>query len=239
MSRETRIWTLSVLLAALIVAAAPTARAGHDDTTLVALRVTVSNVSGSMVTIDVTARGIDSSELSSAPLGRDFFYDHEISTSALDHWTNAGVPPAIDWGDGMIVANTALPKTDYSSSTPTSGRPISFFAGQFMHTYAAPGVYTIRVFGTNVYANSTEESYTITSGNTFSTSTPGIAFNSGTSTDTSFASGLVPIGITDTAMATVSPILSEIPTASTVGLLLLGLALAGGGLLVLRGSGSS
>jgi hypothetical protein len=232
-------WKLAAPLAVLILVAAPTARAGHDDTSLVALRVTVSDVSGTMVTIDVAARGIDSSALSSAPLGRDFFYDHDTGTSALDHWTNAGVPPAIDWGDGMIVANTALPKTDYSSSTPTSGRTISFFAGQFMHTYAAPGVYTIRVFGTNVYANSTDESYTITSGNTFSTSTPGIAFNSGTSTEPSWAYGLVPIGITDTSMVTVSAAVLEIPTASTVGLVLLGLALAGGGFFLLRGSSGS
>lgn len=235
-----RNWKPAVLLAVLILVAAPTASAGHDDTSLVALRVTVSDVSGAMVTIDVTARGLDSSELSSARLGRDFFYDHDTSTSALDHWTNAGVPPAVDWGDGNTIANTAIPKTNYSPATPTSGRIISSYAGQFSHTYAAPGVYTIRVFGTNVYADGGEGgSYYITSGNTFSTSTPGIAYNSGTTTNTSWRSGLVPIGITDTSMVTVSASALEIPTASTVGLVLLGLVLAGGGLFVLRGSSAS
>ena len=136
--------------------------AGHDDSSLIALRATVSNVNAGDVTIDVIARGYSGSQLNSARLGTQFFFDKGTATNTPDQWITP-VPPAIDWGDGSTVPSAVVPRTSFDSSTATNNRSISFYSGQFMHTYAAPGNYTIRLFGTNVYAYCCT-SYGITSG---------------------------------------------------------------------------
>jgi hypothetical protein len=169
---------LANLLAALpIMVAALTANAAHDDTTLRTLQVSVANVAGVNVTIDISGSGHDSEDLASAYLGTQALGDSSVGT-----W-NPSAPPAINWGDGSTLAATQIPFTDTVTASPLDRRT---FTGQFMHTYAAPGNYTISVFGSNIYAASAS-SYSIASG-TFSAVSP--SFN-----DDTVGSGSQPIGI--------------------------------------------
>ena len=191
------VMTLLILLLGTGVAVA-----NHDETTLRGLRVTVTSVSDFDVTIDVAGQGSDSSVLPSARLGSQFFYDFTYYPG-LNNWTNA-VPPAVDWGDGSSIPNSGLPftGTDAVNGTIT-------FRGQFMHTYAAPGDYTIRSFGSHIYiATYTTPSATVLSGNLFSVLSPGVVYNSGTYTNSTRSTGTVPIGISNTAMVTVPSVVT-------------------------------
>ena len=134
------------LLASAVLLGPAIAHANHDDSTPVGLRVTVTDVTGNDVTIEVYARGDDSSALPSFRLGSQFFYDHDTTSSNLDRWVTP-VPPAIDWGDGSTVLNTAVPYTGYDT-----GAGESLWRGQFTHTYSSPGGQTIRVFAGHAYA---------------------------------------------------------------------------------------
>jgi len=136
------------------------ARAAHDDSTLIALRVTVGSVNPSTgdVTITVSATGMDSHSFgptNGAYLGSQFLHD-------LNHLTVVTPAlPAVDWGDGSTLGATNLPFTGTNGTI--NGYTRQNYRGQFSHTYGAPGSYTVRVAGMNVYNRSTE--YQITSGN--------------------------------------------------------------------------
>jgi hypothetical protein len=184
------------------------AHASHNDSTMIGLRVTVSDVTDNAVTVDVGGQGVSSSELRSARLGSEFWYD---GSAAVDRWVQT-MPPAIDWGDGSTVANLAIPFTE--QTTTISGRFISSFSGQFMHTYATPGTYTIRSFGTNVYAVSPTY-YGITEGNTFSALSPGIVYDSGARTVSTWSFGTVPIGLTNTDTVSITGYSSGYVAASS------------------------
>jgi len=186
------VWT-----ALIVVLGTGVAVANHDETTLRGLRVTVTSVNDFDVTIDVAGQGSDSSVLPSARLGSQFFYDYTYYPG-LNNWTNS-VPPAVDWGDGSSIPNIGVPFTGTNAANGTIT-----FRGQFMHTYAAPGDYTIRSFGTNVYiASYLTPSVAVLSGNLFSARSPGVVYNSGTFTNTARFTGTDPIGLTTTAMVSV------------------------------------
>jgi len=186
------VWT-----ALIVVLGTGVAVANHDETTLRGLRVTVTSVNDFDVTIDVAGQGSDSSVLPSARLGSQFFYDYTYYPG-LNNWTNS-VPPAVDWGDGNSIPNIGVPFTGTNAANGTVT-----FRGQFMHTYAAPGDYTIRSFGTHIYIGTyTTPSATVLSGNLFSVLSPGVVYNSGTYTNTARSTGTVPVGISNTAMVTV------------------------------------
>jgi hypothetical protein len=171
--------------------------ANSDDTTLRGLRVTVTTISDFDVTIQVAGQGSDSSLLPSARLGSEFFYDYTYY-SGLNNWIDVA-PPAIDWGDGNSIPNVGVPFTGANAVNGTTT-----FNGQFMHTYSAPGNYTIRSFGTNIYlASYRSPSVAVLSGNLFSALSPGVVYNSGTFTNTARFTGTVPIGLTTTAVVTV------------------------------------
>ena len=176
--------------------------ANRDDTTLFGLRVTVKSVNDFDVTIEVAGQGSDSAALPSARLGSEFFYDYRYYPG-LNSWTNA-VPPAIDWGDGSSIANVGIPYTGTNAANGTTT-----FDGQFMHTYAAPGNYTIRSFGTNIrIATVATPSASVLSGNLFSTLSPGVIYNQGTYTNTARSTGTVPIGLTNTATVSVPAVVN-------------------------------
>ena len=174
------------------------AGANHDDSTLRGLRVTVTDVSNFDVTVDILGRGSDSESLLSGQLGTQFYYD-----SAVGRWLNA-VPPALDWGDGSTIGATGIP----FDSPSTTGGGARTFTGQFMHTYAAPGNYTIRSFGTHVYLpyyayyGYYPPSSIVTEGNIVSVASPAATFNSGSYTST-FYTGTYPIGVSATATVSV------------------------------------
>jgi hypothetical protein len=227
----------AVGVAVLVVGAA--AQAGHDDTSLRTLTVTVSATSGNDVTVDIAGTGISSSSLAVAKLGSQFYYDSDVV-----NWNNA-VPPAIDWGDGITVLNQDIAFTGTNTTDTTLPTSIDFyptFSGQFMHTYAAPGSYTIRVFGSNVYA--LDSSYAIASG-TYSVTSPSIYYPSSSNTYPHYSSvsGLIPIGITNTTTVSLSgaggspappPPATPVPTLSTWAMVLLGMLLVGFGVAALR-----
>ncbi len=203
--------------------------ANHDDTNIVGLLVTVTGNTNGQVSIDVSGQGDSSSQLPGGALGSQFYYDDSTSTSLFDRWVTP-VPPAVDWGDGSVVANTVIP---FTGTDTVTGNPT--FTGQFMHTYAAPGNYTIRSFGTNIYAQS--NSYSLYSGNVFSVTSPVISTD-GASTYVRFT-GAGAIGVTATATvspAGVGPVAppAMIPSSSNLTLLLMGLLLSITGFVVLR-----
>ncbi len=181
-----------------LVLAAATGHAAHDDTTLRALQVSISDISGNDVTIDVSGSGIDSDSLASIYLGTEALWDGYAA-----HWSPPA-PPAVDWGDGNVLATTQIP---FSGTNGTfNGYGLKTFAGQFMHTYAAPGNYTISVFGSNVYANSGSE-YSIASG-TLSVSSPVLTNTNGS---TNSLTGTQPIGILKSVVAAVGGALEPVP----------------------------
>jgi hypothetical protein len=224
--------------------------AAHDDGNLRNLVVTVSSVSGGDVTIDISGTGYDSDDLPAMRLGAQFYYDASspVGPGELLTWINPSVPPAIDWGDGNALDNTGIPFTG-TTAIPTGTSPSSTatgrtFSGQFMHTYAAPGNYTIRVFGTNVYASccgSPDSSGYMSSG-TVSVNTP--AYRSSVSSTGSYTrnTGLQPIGMQKSTAVSISSVgatggatsVEPVPTLSTWAMVLLGLMLASFGLLTLR-----
>lgn len=218
------------MLPLLLLSANP-AFAAHDDTTLSYLRVTVIDVNGAEVTIRVESRGWDSTQIPFARLGRQFYLDASPPTYSLNSWTNGGVPPAIEWGDGETIANTYL---SFTNTVPIRGGAdvLRWASREFTHTYDAPGEYTIRVFGSNRYVPNSPAEYPITYGNTFSTTSPGTQAARGGKGG--FKSGLQPIGITNTAEVEVGASILEVPVGSGWGLGLLGLLLAGVGVVVLR-----
>lgn len=178
-------------LAALAVTSfGTTALAGYASTTLVGLRVTVSEVAGNQVTVEVSGRGIDSTALDSARLGTQFYFNE---TSTLCRWKSP-VPPAIDWGDDNEVAAAGVPIQGIE--TTTSGRLVASFSGKFVHTYAAPGHYTVRVFGTNVEAEYLPTTYGITEGNPFRVKHP-MYVRSTTDYPTTLFTGSGIIGLTN------------------------------------------
>ncbi|MDG1389600.1 MAG: hypothetical protein P8P79_14270 [Halioglobus sp.] len=197
-----------LLLALPILLGTLTAHAGHDDTTLRTLQVTVSDVSGADVTIDISGIGVDSESLASAYLGTQF----RLDSNFVGPW-NPTNPPAINWGDGNTVAATAIP---FTGTTPGYGDPDRTFTGEFMHTYAAPGNYTISVFGANVYAQNSSD-YGPDSG-TYSVSSPSLYADS-----SSYATGLQPIGILQRiSVAVGSGAASPVPLLPNLALLALG-----------------
>lgn len=185
--------------AAMVVLGSGVAFAGHDESNLIGLRLTVQNVNQGQVTVQITGQQYSGLAIVSGRLGSQFWYD---GSTSLDRWVTP-VPPALDWGDGSTVLNLAIPFTYQTSTSTTSGRAVSRFTGQFMHTYAAPGNYTIRSFGTAIYAECCSTTYAVTYGNAFSALSPVMAYNSGSYTTTRFT-GTYPIGVTNTVMASVT-----------------------------------
>lgn len=208
---------LGLISACFLVLSSGPARAYHDTTTLIGLRVTVTSVSGNDVTIQVAGQGVGSSSLPSARLGSQFFLN---GASTLDRWVSAGLP-AIDWGDGSVIQNTGISFTNTTGSTgPSPFATTRFFSGQFVHSYAAVGDYTIRVFGTDAFAYSA----IISSGNPVSATNPLIEYSGNTTATTVFftVTGMGPVGVSNTAVASVASTDSEIDyTCGLVGIELL------------------
>lgn len=211
----------AVLVAGLVLATP--AWANHDDSTLVGLRVTVGSVNPTTgdVTITVTASddastgNTTSDILSNAYLGTVFAYDGSSYTLS-----NPKIP-AIDWGDGATLGNAKVPFTTIVAGTH-NGNEVARYKGQFAHTYGAPGVYTIKAFGINVYGEAGTPIY----GNEVTAAT--WSANGGSFSETT------PDGVSATAMVT----LAAVPAMQRTGLALLALVLAltGAALLLLKRS---
>lgn len=137
--------------------------------------------------------------------------------------------PAIDFGDGSTVPPLQVPSglpflTTSTLDTVNGGTGVfRLYRGSFSHTYPAVGDYTVR---TSSYCCADSPANTVTDGGVLTT----FYFYT--------------IGITytyrvfyDTALVSFQQIsLLEIPTASTAGLVALGLALLAAGFVVLRRS---
>ena len=126
--------------------------------------------------------------------------------------TGGGFVPAVEWGDGSTVPPygygpfTGIPVV--TSSTVVNGQTVDIYRGSFSHVYPAEGEYTIRV-------NSVE-----------SPTTPLITGSVATYNTIPY--------VTNTTDVRLRFIVTEIPTATEVGLLLLALALAGAAIYILR-----
>lgn len=220
--------TSFALLGALLLLPA-TAQAAHDDSTLVALRVTVGSVDPGTgeVTITVSATGLDSDNFYAATgafLGNVFLLSNVPYTLVTPDL------PAIDWGDGSTISATNLTFTG-TDGTVGEGLVRRTYSRQFSHTYTSAGNFTIQVGGMNVYAGFGSP-FTITSGNpvyantwrahTTGSATTTLPLEGGAATDTSLA-------VTNTATVD----LSAVPAIERTGLGILALLLAAAGVTLL------
>lgn len=204
-------WSVAVAVLVCSVVAIPS-WANHNDSTLKGLRVTVGSVNPGTgdVTITVTATGVDSSTFRSTRglfLGSQFLYDASVYTLVSPKY------PAIDWGDGTTVGATNVTLT--GATAGANGGPR--YKRQFSHTYGTAGVFTIRVFGFDVYQSGASPLY----GNAVTAAT-WLAHSSGSSTDTFTGDGEYPGGVSASTAVTIT----AVPAMQRTGLALLALVLA-------------
>ena len=130
--------------------------------------------------------------------------------------------PAIDWGDGSTVPPlypTGIP-FDTTSTPPGAPGPVRAYRGSFSHIYTSIASTVIRVAS---HAQNFSTGYAFT-GNTATVQTPTYSVFGGTR-----------MILTNTTPFMVAiPVCEEIDTVSNVGLLLLALALAVAGMILLR-----
>ncbi len=187
----------TLLLAVVLVLAPLAAEASH----ITGIRITPTGVAGLQVNVDVTAFYSTGSTETTAYLGT---YYNQV--------------PAIDWGDGNTTprygygSSTGIPLV--ATSTVVNGIPARAYRGSFMHTYTAPGNYTIAA--NTACCPLTTPTYTLVSGTilttTFTTSTP---FSTMATVTTSFVQNTLAVAVGELSNAL------DIPTASNVGLVLL------------------
>lgn len=129
---------------------------------------------------------------------------HDDSTLAALRVTVADVT------DGTVTVESAGHGKDGSSfssvrpGTAASSPATASFSGEFTHTYASPGVYTIGSLGTNVYAESPYyDDYDTTEGHALHADSPEIDHDSGT-TASLWQSGTAVIGVLASANVSVT-----------------------------------
>lgn len=224
-------YKICVVGAALLIAVSSAAWANHDDSELQGLRVTVGSVDSVTgdVTITITATGLDSSTFRTGTglfLGTQFLKDANTGTPVLSMISPK--IPAIDWGDGSTLAATNVPLS--SATGGNGGNPL--YKGQFSHTYATAGSYTIRAFGVHVREGgylSTNTNIPYYGNAVYQPTWKVKSYSGGTNTYRSVA-----FGVSQTATAT----LAAVPSLPSKGLgaLAAALALSGAALLTIRRS---
>lgn len=130
--------------------------------------------------------------------------------------------PAIDWGDGSTTPPlfpTGIP-FDTTSTPPGAPGPVRVYRASFSHVYTSPDFATIRV-ASNAQVFSAGYAFT---GDTATVQTPTYSVFGGTRM----------ILTNTTGFAVAIPACEEIDTVSDIGLMLLALALAAAGMVLIR-----
>lgn len=242
--------TLMVLVLALVATPIFGFTAGRPT----GLRVTVDSIDATTFTADLsvtmTTTGTSPIGTIGSPVGflgnRWSFQYTFFGTTVTNRyvWINPSAP-AIDFGDGSSVPSTTL--------TMVTPGPPNVYTGSFMHTYPGEGNYDLRVGACRIIGPTS--AVTPPAAGYGNLATVGTAttvnfllyylptFTSPNYISANFVSPFV-IGITNGVGQTAGggfggitiagPAVTDIPTANEVGLLLLALMLAAGGVVLMR-----